>query len=123
MPTGNEAIEARVRTATEAGFRGQLLARGQSRSLIWRDGQLPPDAPNFSPQLSYDLLSYGYGLLDMGLRLLDGDGDAAVARSAFEQSAEALESLVVHGPDTSDRDFHRFVAAAAYHLGRFSARA
>ncbi|OEO32398.1 DEAD/DEAH box helicase [Devosia insulae DS-56] len=123
MPTGNEAVEARVRTATEAGFRGQLLARGQSRSLIWRDGQLPPDAPNFSPQLSYDLQSYGYGLLDMGLRLLDGDGDAAVARSAFEQSAEALESLVVHGPDTPDRDFHRFVAAAAYHLGRFSARA
>lgn len=123
MPTGNEAIEARVRTAIEAGFRGQLLARGQSRSLIWRDGQLPPDAPNFSPQLSYDLLSYGYGLLDMGLRLLDGDGDASVARSAFEQSAEALESLVVHGRDTADRDFHRFVAAAAYHLGRFSARA
>lgn len=123
MPTGNEAIEARVRTATEAGFRGQLLARGQSRALIWRDGQLPPDAPNFSPQLSYDVLSYGYGLLDMGLRLLDGDGDTAVARIAFEQSAEALESLVVHGPDTPDRDFHRFVAAAAYHLGRFSARA
>ncbi|TPI22525.1 DEAD/DEAH box helicase [Mesorhizobium sp. B4-1-1] len=123
MPTGNEAIESAVRTATEGGFRGRLLARGQARSLIWRDGQLPPDAPNFAAQLSYDLLSYGYSLLDMGLRLLDGDGNSDVARSAFEQAGEALESLVAHGAPNPDRDFHRFVAAAAYHLGRYSARA
>lgn len=123
MPTGNEGIEAAVRTATGGGFRGNLLARGQARSLIWRDGQLPADAPNFAAQLSYDLLSYGYSLLDMGLRLLDDNGDPDIARSAFEQAGEALESLVVHGAPNSDRDFHRFVAAAAYHLGRFSARA
>ena len=52
--------------ATEPGFRGRLLAQGQARSLIWREGKLPPDAPGFSVQLSYDLLSYGYGLLGTG---------------------------------------------------------
>src|SRR6185312_9674146 len=104
MPTGNEAIEAAVRSATAAGFRGRLLARGQARSLIWRDGQLPPDAPNFAAQLSYDLLSYGYSLMDMGLRLLDGNGNRDIARSAFEQAGEALESVVVHGAATAERD-------------------
>ena len=65
-----EEIEREIEEATKAGFRGRLLAQGQARSLIWREGILPPDAPRFSAQLSYDLLSYGYGLLGHGLRLL-----------------------------------------------------
>jgi superfamily II DNA/RNA helicase len=123
MPTGNEALEASIQRATEPGFRGNLLARGQARSLIWRDGVLPADAPAFSHLLSYDLLSYGYSLLGQGIRLIEGEGDADIARSAFERSAEAIEAAVARGAGSAEQEFHRLIAAAAYHLGRFSARA
>lgn len=118
-----EEVEQEIVEVTQAGFRGRLLAQGQARSLIWREGKLPPDAPKFSVQLSYDLLSYGYGLLGHGLRLLEEGGDSDLARRAFEFSADALESVVTNGADSPDRDFHRFMAAAGYHLGGFSARA
>ena len=118
-----EGVEKEILRATEPGFRGRLLAQGQARSLIWREGKLPPDAPGFSVQLSYDLLSYGYGLLGHGLRLLEEGGNSDLARRAFEFSADALESVVTNGADSPDRDFHRFMAAAGYHLGGFSARA
>lgn len=118
-----EGVEEEILRATEPGFRGDLLARGQARSIIWREGILPPDAPGFSVQLSYDLLSYGYGLLGHGLWLLEEGGDSDIARRAFEFSADALESVVTNGADSPDRDFHRFMAAAGYHLGGFSARA
>ena len=79
MPTTPEAIAADIAEAATAGFRGRLIARGQARAIIWRDGALPPDAPAFAPQLSYDLHSYGYALLGLGLRLRELGGDAARA--------------------------------------------
>jgi len=123
MASNIPELEASIREAISPGFRLKLLARGQSRSMIWRDGVLPPDAPPFSHLLSYDLMSYGYSLLSHGLRLLEGEGNAELARSAFEHAGEALEAVVSKGGDTPERDFHRLVAATAYHLGRFSARA
>jgi len=65
MPTTPEAIAADIAEAATAGFRGNLIARGQARAIIWRDGVLPPDAPGFAAQLSYDLHSYGYALLGL----------------------------------------------------------
>jgi hypothetical protein len=91
--------------------------------MIWRDGELPPDAPMYSRVLSYDLLAYGYSLLSHGLRLVDAQGNEETARVAFEHAGEALESVAAKGSVTPERDFHRLVAAASYHLGRFSARA
>jgi len=123
MASNITEIEASIREAISPGFRLKLLARGQSRSMIWRDGILPQDSPPFSNLLSYDLLSYGYSLLSHGLRLLEGEGNAELARSAFEHAGEALEAVVAKGKKSPERDFHRLVAAAAYHLGRFSARA
>ncbi len=124
MPTTPEAIVANIKEAVAAGFRGRLIARGQARAMIWRDGVLPPDAPDFSPQLSYDLHSYGYALLGLGLRLREMDGEAAQARVAFEQAATALESVVAKGNrEEADRDFHFVMAAASYHLAHLSARA
>ncbi|HNH17583.1 hypothetical protein, partial [Zoogloea sp.] len=67
MPTTPEAIAADIAEAATAGFRGRLIARGQARAIIWRNGELPPDAPAFAQQLSYDLHSYGYALLGLGL--------------------------------------------------------
>lgn len=124
MATTVEQIEADVRAAAEPGFRGRLLARGQARSMIWRHGVLPPGAPEFSPLLSYDLHSYGYSLLGLGMRLRELGGDPVIARMAFEQAASALESVISKGdPADIARDFHHVLAATAYHLGRFSARA
>lgn len=123
MAKSIEAIEASIREAVTPGFREKLLARGQARSMIWRDGVLPDDAPPFSSLLSYDLLSYGYALLSHGLRLLEKEGDPNLARIAFEHAAGAIEAVIAKGQNNNVRDFHRLVAAAAYHLGRFSARA
>lgn len=118
-----DALRASIEQAVQQGFRHRLLARGQSRGMIWRDGELPPDAPNFSPELSDDLLGYGYSLLQQGMRFADLGGEAELSRVAYEVAAEALEAVVAKGQHNEERDFHRLVAAAAYHLGRFSARA
>lgn len=124
MPTTPEAIIADIEEAAAAGFRGRLIARGQARAIIWRDGALPPNAPNFAPQLSYELHSYGYALLGLGLRLRELGGDAAQARIAFEQAATALEAVISKGnPEEIERDFHFVMAAASYHLAHLSARA
>ncbi|MEZ6809302.1 DEAD/DEAH box helicase [Pseudomonas aeruginosa] len=124
MPTTPEAIAADIAEAATAGFRGSLIARGQARAIIWRDGALPPDAPGFAPQLSYDLHSYGYALVGLGLRLRELGGSDAQARTAFEQAATALEAVIAKGnPDEVDRDFHFVMAAASYHLAHLSARA
>lgn len=124
MPTTPDAIAADIAEAATAGFRGRLIARGQARAIIWRDGELPPDAPAFAPQLSYDLHSYGYALLGLGLRLRELGGDAAQARIAFQQAATALEAVIAKGNRQEvDRDFHFVIAAASYHLAHLSARA
>jgi hypothetical protein len=124
MPTTVEGIQAAIDAAVVAGFRNRLIARGQARAMIWRDGVLPPEAPVFSAQLSADLLGYGFALLEMGIRLLELGGDSTRARSAFEQAATALEAVIARGDrGGSDRDFHFVMAAAGYHLAHLSARA
>jgi superfamily II DNA/RNA helicase len=124
MPTTPDAIAADIAEAAIAGFRGRLIARGQARAIIWRDGALPAGAPAFAPRLSYDLHSYGYALLGLGLRLLELGGDATQARTAFEQAATALESVIAKGNRGEvDRDFHFVMAAASYQLAHLSARA
>lgn len=124
MPTTPEEIVAIINEASAAGFRGNLIARGQARAIIWRDGILPPEAPAFAPQLSYDLQSYGYSLLGLGLRLRELGGDLGKARMAFEQAATALEAVIAKGSrQAADRHFHFVMAAASYHLAHLSARA
>ncbi|WP_245190486.1 DEAD/DEAH box helicase [Kocuria rhizophila] len=123
MPETVDEIEAAIRQAIAPGFREQLLARGEARSMIWRDGVLPEDAPAFDQLLSYDLLSYGYSLLSLGLRLAEANGSRSLAQRAFEGAATAIESVIARGPNSRERGFHRVVAAAAYHLGGYSARA
>lgn len=123
MATTLEELHASIEAAVRPGYRQQLLARGQARGMIWRAGLLPIDAPDFSPELSEDLLSFGYSLLLHGLRYIDLGGDFSFARVAFEVAAESIEAVVARGQVDNSRDFHRLVAGAAYHLGRYSARA
>ncbi|MGV8000981.1 DEAD/DEAH box helicase [Photorhabdus temperata subsp. temperata] len=123
LETSEEIIEA-IRAATTTGFRGRLIARGQARAMIWRDGILPEEAPVFTPQLSEDLQGYAYSLIGLGLRLRELNGEVTYSRLAFEYAATALESVVAKGTrDNHDRDFHFVMAAASYHLAHLSARA
>lgn len=124
MASTIDEIEEIVRQAIATGFRGRLLERGLARSMIWVDGVLPDGAPNFADKLSYDLLSYGYSLLSLGIRLRELNGDIDLCRAAFEKSATAITDVIHNGnPNDSEKGFHKILAASAYHLGRFSAKA
>ena len=119
-----DTLQAEVAAALEPAFRARLLARGQARSMILRDGVLPTGAPRFAPTLAYDLIGYGEVLLLHGLCIRTEGGDEDLARRAFVQAGEAIEAVVAHGvPDDPQRGFLRSLSAAAFHLGRSSARA
>lgn len=114
--------------ATDAGFRGRLLARGQAQSMIRRDGVLPPGAPDFSSFLDADLLNYGYALLSTSLELLeiaedDSTGQITLAQNGFIQSSYALEAATRNAASGAYLVFHGLVAGAASHLGGYAARA
>jgi superfamily II DNA/RNA helicase len=124
MASTIEEIEEAIRQAITTGFRGRLLERGLARSMIWVDGELPEGSPNFAEKLSYDLLSYGYSLLSLAIRLTELNGDPSLARSAFEKSATAITDVIHNGnSDDPESGFHMVLAASSYHLGRFSAKA
>ena len=92
--------------------------------MIWHDGVLPPEAPDFSPELSADLLDHGYAVLSRALRLREINPAAQVLDDAFRVAAESIESTVRRGdPADLSRGFQLLVAAVASHLGGYSARA
>lgn len=124
MASTIEEIEELISSALVGGYRGRLLERGLARSIIWQNGELPQDAPRFARNLSYDLLSYGYSLLSLSLRLKELGGNDALCRESFEKSASAISDVVDNGdPDSPEKGFHRVLSASAYHLGRYSAKA
>ncbi len=124
MASTIEELESEITQAISPGFRGRLLDRGQARSMIWKDGVLPPNAPGFSPELSYDLLSYGYSLISMGLRLREMGGNPEIYQAAFSKAANSIEDVIYKGDhDDVTQGFHNVLAASAYHLARYSAKA
>ncbi|KZN51504.1 hypothetical protein N474_23980 [Pseudoalteromonas luteoviolacea CPMOR-2] len=124
MASTIEEIESLINEAITLGFRGRLSERGLARSMIWKEGILPEGAPGFSEKLSYDLLSYGYSLLSLAIRLRELGGDEQLCRAAFEKSASAISDVIHNGnPEDPERGFHRVLASSAFHLGRYSAKA
>ena len=97
MASTPETIAGLIAEAAAPGFRDDLLAKGQARSMIWREGNLPDGAPDFSALLSYDLMSFAYSMLSQGLRLLEVGGNPGPARVAFEHAASAIEAVVTRG--------------------------
>jgi hypothetical protein len=92
--------------------------------MIWVNGELPQDAPEFSTELSSDLLDHGYSVLARALRLRELDPDSPVLRDAFRAAAESIESTARRGdPNDHERGFQLLVAAVASHLGGYAARA
>jgi superfamily II DNA/RNA helicase len=124
MASTIEEVEALINEAITSGFRNRLLERGLARSMIWSDGELPDGSPRFADKLSYDLLSYGYSLLSLAIRLRNMGGNEDLCRTAFEKSATAITDVIHNGnPNDPEKSFHKVLASAAYHLGRFSAKA
>ena len=124
MASTIEDLESDINQAISPGFRERLLDRGQARSIIWKDGVLPLNAPRFSPDLSYDLLSYGYSLLGMGMRLREMDGTPKIYQAAFSKAASSIEHVVFKAnSDDVANAFHNILAASAYHLAQYSAKA
>ena len=63
-------------------------------------------------------------LLELGLQLREQQRDHPSVTRALERAAEAIESVIRDGDSSlNERGFYTILAAAAYHLGHFSARA
>src|SRR5436190_12206270 len=124
MPETIEELASSLEQLTQPGYRDRLIARGLARGLIWRNGILPSDAPNFAPELSTDLLDHGFHVLSQALKLRELDRTHAMVPRGLYVSAEAIESASRHtNSDDAERGFHLTMAAAAFHIGGYTARA
>jgi hypothetical protein len=124
MAESIESIVARIERLTTAGHRSNLVARGLARGLVWRDGVLPLGSPDFSPDLSTDLLDHGFQLLSSSLSLRAANGDRDMVNRGLHAAAESLESSARNeSRNDVHRGFHLTMAAAAFHIGGYAARA
>src|SRR5687767_3867897 len=105
MARDPHTLNASLRALVQPGARSRLRARGLARSMVWRDGVLPPGGPTFTPELTSDLLHFGYGALAMALELRDAnltlpsDGEPPFETSeGCVLAAECLEAAVRRGP-------------------------
>jgi len=112
-----------VRVRLHPEFAGRLVARGKARNIIWREGQIPRGARRFSARLTDDLLNYAFSLLNSAIDARAA-GEDDLAQQAFLTAAESIESVVRDGdPDDPRRGYLACVAAAAYAIARYNARA
>lgn len=118
-----ELIEELITNHLKPEFRGRLIDRGLSRSMIWENGILPENSSDFSDELTYDLLSYGYSLLSLAIKSIDNDVNETLKNQAFEKAATALMTVIYNGSTSySKYSFHTLMCAGAYHLAHFSAK-
>ncbi len=123
MAESTAELQRRLEAAVVPGFRERLLDKGLARGLIWRDGELPADAPPFPGALTEDLLDYAHTLLAMSVRLRARKVTSRTLERAFLVAGEAIEAAVHRGSRGPTRGFHRVSAAVAFHLAGYSARA
>ena len=120
----NELIDNLITEHLDPNFRGRLLDRGLSRSMIWKNGVLPDNSIQYSEDLTYELLSFGYSMLSLALKSSDGNGDENLRIQAFEKAAIALMTILNNGDENySNRPFHTLLCASSYHLAHYSAKA
>ena len=84
-----ELIEELITNHLKPEFRGRLIDRGLSRSMIWENGILPENSSDFSDELTYDLLSYGYSLLSLAIKSIDNDVKETLRNQAFEKAGQS----------------------------------
>ncbi len=85
MPETAEQLLDRLRKLTLPGIRGRLFARGLARGMIWRNGVVPAEGPEFAATLTNDLLDHAYGILGLALRASD-----------YGASSDTVASLTRH---------------------------
>ncbi len=108
---------------TTAGYRERLIARGLARGLIWQDGKLPPESPPFSEELTTDLLDHGFAVLELSLDLRPLEKAHLRFKTDFVRLLN-YESAIRRGEGADiERGFHLTMAAAAFHIGGYTARA
>ena len=117
-----EELQEFLTRALQDGVWGRLLDRGSAWAVMRQAGELPADAPPFGKTIETDLAEYGFSVLRAAIASREADGQAELTRKAFEQAGMAFEAIVRNGaPDSAERGFYRVIAAAAYHLGGYSA--
>lgn len=118
-----EELQEFISAVGQPNIRGRLLARGEARAIIRRQGRLPDGAPAFAASLDTDLSEYGFSLLRASLALRERqEGDAAIWREGFLAAGNAFEALVRNGsPAIPQRGFWRVMGAASYHLAGYAA--
>ncbi len=120
-----DELQEFISAVAQPNIRGRILARGEARAIIRRQGQLAEGAPPFAVTLDTDLSEYGFSLLRASLSLRESqEGDADVYRDGFLKAGNAFEALVRNGsPDAPERGFWRVMGAASYHLAGYAAMA
>ncbi len=117
-----EEIEELLNEALVGNARGSLVARGEARAIIRREGILPQDAPPFATTIEADLADHGFAVLDAALELRALDREHALLRPSFLTAGKIFESIVRNGdPSREDRGFLRIIAGASYHLASYTA--
>ena len=123
METADE-LQAFLAANTPEGIRGRLLAIGEARAIVRRDGDLPDDAPAFREELDADLNDYGFSLLRASLAYREAEGNPEIWHLGFRRAGDTFDALTRNGsPDVPNRGFLRVMGAAAYHLAGYSAMA
>lgn len=123
-----EAIRAELDERVLPDARDRLLALRLARGMVWRDGEVPVDGPNFPDSLTAICSIFGYGVLALALDLRDANrrgaaGQLFATKDAFTVAAEAIEAAIRRGdPNDADQGRHLVVCAAAMHLAGFAAR-
>jgi superfamily II DNA/RNA helicase len=127
-------IAARITSDLAANQELRATARGFARANMRRRGVLPEYSPEaLTRALDEQLSAIGFGLLQSALQGRDARRTIAASEDiltnelldqAFEVAGECFETSVRNGdPEHEGRGFLQILAACAYHLGRFSARA
>src|ERR1700735_3852869 len=114
-----------IRTAQADAKRRRLLDQGMARAIIRRDGIEPADAPNYSNKLTDELISYGFAQFVGALRLRrdEDPSNRRLADLIFREIGEALSAVSKNAASNPMNGFFTVMAAAAFHLGGYAARA
>lgn len=121
LDSQKEIIEF-IRKVTDSDFLDGYILRSELYATAYRAGSTLDTEFNKYFDSGYNLTSYAYALLDLGLQLHEMGIESNESRVAFQYAANSLESsLVTKFQLNNDNKFDQIIAAFSYHLARHSA--